>query len=63
MVGGRGPEVRKVGDQTVALVSLGIRPKSGNTNEMSWVLCDLWNHEVVAHTFACNALTTNAWHL
>lgn len=45
-VGGQGPEVRKVGDQTVAQVSLGIRPKSGNTNELSWVVCDFWNHEV-----------------
>ena len=46
VVGGRGPEVRRVGDQTVAQISLGIRPKSGNTSELSWVVCDFWNHEV-----------------
>lgn len=46
LVGGRGPEVRRVGDQTIAQVSLGIRPKTGNTNELSWVVCDFWNHEV-----------------
>ena len=47
---GAGPEVRKVGDQTVAQVSLGIRPKTGNTNEISWVVCDFWNYEVGTYT-------------
>ena len=47
---GAGPEVGKVGDQTVAQVSLGIRPKTGNTNEISWVVCDFWNHEVCTDT-------------
>ena len=43
---GAAPDVRRVGDQTIAQVSLGIRPKTGNTNEISWVVCDFWNHEV-----------------
>ncbi|CAL5227476.1 g10453 [Coccomyxa viridis] len=44
---GAAPDVRRVGDQTIAQVSLGIRPKTGNTNEISWVVCDFWNHEAM----------------
>ncbi len=47
---GAWPDVRRVGDQTIAQVSLGIRPKTGNTNEISWVVCDFWNHEVHTST-------------
>ncbi len=40
------PEVRQVGDQLVAQVSLGVRPKSGNNLELTWLVVDCWNAEV-----------------
>ena len=45
MVGGA-PEVRQIGDQLVAQVSLGVRPKSGNNLELTWLVVDCWNAEV-----------------
>ncbi|CAL8466651.1 g6187 [Coccomyxa elongata] len=39
------PEVRQVGDQLVAQVSLGVRPKSGNNLELTWLVVDCWNAE------------------
>ncbi|BDA41065.1 probable single-stranded DNA-binding protein at N-terminal half [Coccomyxa sp. Obi] len=44
IVGGA-PEVRQVGDQLVAQVSLGVRPKSGNNLELTWLVVDCWNAE------------------
>lgn len=43
---GTAPEVRQIGDQLVAQVSLGIRPKSGNNLELTWLVVDCWNAEV-----------------
>ncbi|KAK9916287.1 hypothetical protein WJX75_000940 [Coccomyxa subellipsoidea] len=42
---GTHPEVRQIGDQLVAQVSLGIRPKSGNNLELTWLVVDCWNAE------------------
>lgn len=47
------PEVRQVGDQIVAQVSLGVRARSGNNLELTWLVVDCWNAEVGSSPLAC----------
>ena len=42
------PEVRQIGDQTVAQVSLGVRARNQSGSELNWVIVDCWNYEVSA---------------
>lgn len=40
------PEVRQIGSGIVAQMSLGIRPRSKDNLELTWVVVDCWNAEV-----------------
>ena len=43
---GSPPEVRQIGEQQVAQINLGIRARTQDSPDVSWVTVDCWDHEV-----------------
>ena len=48
---GSQPEVRQIGDQAIAQITLGVRGRATSSGmELNWVTVDCWNYEVLAPT-------------
>ena len=45
---GSQPEVRQIGDQAIAQITLGVRGRATSSGmELNWVTVDCWNYEVI----------------